>query len=118
MGLLTLLSWNVNGIRAVSKKGFSTWLETMAPDILCLQEIKADESQLPPELAQPEGYHAFWNSAKSKKGYSGTAIFSREKPLEVEYDLGLETFDWPDLHFGVQQAGGADNLFDNLLAFV
>ena len=93
MSLLTILSWNVNGIRAISKKGFLTWLHEMAPDILCLQETKADEAQLPAELAQPEGYYTFWNSAKSRKGYSGTALFSREKPLAVEYDLGLEAFD-------------------------
>jgi exodeoxyribonuclease-3 len=89
---LTLLSWNVNGVRAIHKKGFSSWLDEAAPDILCLQETKAVESQLPPELAQPASYHTFWNSAQ-RKGYSGTALLTREAPLSVQFGLGLEKFD-------------------------
>ena len=71
---ITLLSWNVNGVRAIHRKGFLPWLEETAPDILCLQETKAMESQLPTELAQPASYQAYWNSAQRKKGYSGTAL--------------------------------------------
>lgn len=93
MPTITLLSWNVNGIRAVHKKGFLTWLEATAPDILCLQETKAEEAQLATELAQPAGYHGFWNSAKRKRGYSGTALLTREAPLSVQFGLGLEEFD-------------------------
>jgi exodeoxyribonuclease-3 len=89
---LTLLSWNVNGIRAIHRKGFLTWLKDTAPDILCLQETKAMESQLPVELAQPEGYRAYWHSAE-RKGYSGTALITREKPLSIQFGLGLEAFD-------------------------
>jgi exodeoxyribonuclease-3 len=92
MAALTLLSWNVNGIRAVHQKGFLTWLQQTAPDILCLQETKAEEAQLPPELAHPPGYHAYWHSA-AKKGYSGTALLSRQAPLSVQFGLGLPEFD-------------------------
>ncbi len=90
---ITLLSWNVNGIRAIHKKGFLTWLTEAAPDILCLQESRAEEPQLPAELAHPAGYHAFWNGSKRKKGYSGTALLTREKPLSVQFGLGIEEFD-------------------------
>jgi len=75
---MKLYSWNVNGIRAVLKKGlFQPFLESHSPDILCLQETKAERGQF--EIDLP-GYHEYWNSAV-KKGYSGTAIFSKEKPL-------------------------------------
>ncbi len=93
MKSVTLLSWNVNGVRAAYRKGFLSWLTETAPDILCLQEIKAEESQLPAELAQPAGYQAFWNHAKRKKGYSGTALLTRQTPLSVQFGLGLEEFD-------------------------
>lgn len=89
---LTLLSWNVNGMRAVHKKGFLTWLAEAKPDILCLQETKCEESQLPVEVAQPAGYHTLWHCA-TKKGYSGTALLSREVPLSVQFGLGLPEFD-------------------------
>lgn len=90
---ITLLSWNVNGARAVHKKGFLDWFAQAAPDILCLQETRAEEEQLPKTLAQPEGYHAFWNASSRKKGYSGTALLSRVEPLEVQFGLGVEEFD-------------------------
>jgi exodeoxyribonuclease-3 len=77
---MKIYSWNVNGIRAVVKKGtFQKFLADHQPDILCLQETKAERSQVEVEVP---GYHEFWNSA-IKKGYSGTAIFSREQPLTV-----------------------------------
>ena len=80
-----LVSWNVNGIRAVAKKGlFDPMVNELQPDIVCLQETKAQEHQSEVEVA---GFVEHWNSAE-KKGYSGTAIFSRSKPLEVE--LGLD----------------------------
>jgi len=90
---ITLLSWNVNGIRAAYRKGFMDWLEQAQPDVLGIQEIRAEEDQLPKKLAQPEGYHGYWNSCKRKKGYSGTAILSKLEPLSVEYGLGIEEFD-------------------------
>ncbi|MBN1995159.1 MAG: exodeoxyribonuclease III [Anaerolineae bacterium] len=89
---LTLLSWNVNGVRAIHRKGFLTWLKDTAPDILCLQETKASASQLPVALAQPEGYQAHWHSAE-RKGYSGTALITRQEPLSMQFGLGLEEFD-------------------------
>ncbi len=81
---MKLISWNVNGIRAVDKKGlFVPFVKKFKPDIICLQETKAEQHQSPIDL--PE-YQEFWNSA-IKKGYSGTAIFTREKPLKVLYDI-------------------------------
>ncbi|BCU77511.1 exodeoxyribonuclease III [Luteolibacter sp. LG18] len=88
---MKLLSWNVNGIRAVLGKGFGDFVGTEKPDILCLQETKARREQVtvPPELA---GYHAFWNSAQ-KPGYSGVAVFTREEPLNVHEGMGIEDHD-------------------------
>lgn len=93
MRMMTLLSWNVNGIRAVHKKGFLTWLAEVRPDILCLQETRAEAAQLPAELARPEGYQAFWHSPAARRGYSGTALLSREAPLSVQFGLGVPEFD-------------------------
>jgi len=76
---MKLISWNVNGLRAVMKKNFLEFLKDEKPDILCLQETKAEKGQA--EIDLPD-YREYWNSAE-KKGYSGTAIFSREEPLEV-----------------------------------
>lgn len=88
---MKLLSWNVNGIRAVLGKGFGDFVATENPDILCLQETKAkrDQVTLPKEL---EGYHAYWNSAV-KPGYSGTAVFTRDEPLDVIVGLGIDEHD-------------------------
>lgn len=81
---MKLVSWNVNGIRAVHNKGlFVPMIETLKPDILCLQETKAEEHQS--EVDLPE-YEEYWNSA-TKKGYSGTAIFTKEKPLSVSFNF-------------------------------
>jgi len=89
---MKLISWNVNGLRAVHKKGFLDWLNFENPDILGLQEIKSHQVQLPPELIYTPGYHSYFNSAV-RKGYSGTAIYSKEKPIEVRNGLGIERFD-------------------------
>jgi exodeoxyribonuclease III len=88
---MKLLSWNVNGIRAVLGKGFGEFVANEKPDILCLQETKArpEQVQLPLELA---GYRAYWNSAE-KPGYSGVAVFTREKPLEVHLGMGHDEHD-------------------------
>lgn len=86
---MKMISWNVNGIRAVLKKGFLEFMEQQQPDILCLQETKAAQEQVEINLA---GYEQFWNSAK-KKGYSGTAIFSKQKPLQVQYGILNEIHD-------------------------
>ncbi len=90
---LTLLSWNVNGARAVHRAGFLPWLAEAAPDILCLQETRADADQLPAEMRQPEGYHAYWHGSARKKGYSGTALLTRRPPDAVQFGLGLPEFD-------------------------
>ena len=87
-----MVSWNVNGIRAVAKKDFFKDFETMAPDILCLQETKAQDDQVAETLVPIEGYHVYSNSAV-KKGYSGTAIISKEKPLSVSNGIGIEEHD-------------------------
>ena len=84
---IKILSWNVNGIRAVKGKGFLEWMSGESPDILCLQETKAQPEQLDKELLEPEGYHTYWNYPE-RKGYSGVATFTRKEPLLVQYDLG------------------------------
>ena len=85
-----LLSWNVNGIRANIKKGGMDSVVDINPDVICLQETKARPDQV--ELNLPDYPHQFWNSAE-KKGYSGTAIFSKTKPLHVDYGIGIEKHD-------------------------
>jgi exodeoxyribonuclease-3 len=89
---IKLLSWNVNGIRAVKNKGFLDWFYKESPDILCLQETKAQPEQLDADLLEPQGYHAYW-SYPERKGYSGVALYTREKPQYVGYDLGDNTLD-------------------------
>ena len=86
------MSWNVNGIRAAEKKGFLDWLQRMSPDILCLQETKAQLSELRQELQQPLGYYAYWNSPE-RKGYSGVVTFTKERPMKVGNGFGIKQFD-------------------------
>ena len=93
MSELKLLSWNVNGIRAVARKGFLEWLYRENPDILCVQETKARPEQLESELLQPEAYYTYWNYPHEKKGYSGVSIFTREQPLDVSYGFGNDDMD-------------------------
>ncbi len=81
---MKLVSWNVNGLRACVKKGFSAYFEKIDADIFSVQEIKLQEGQIDLKL---EGYYQYWNYAV-KKGYSGTAIFTKEKPLAVKYGVG------------------------------
>jgi len=88
-----LVSWNVNGIRAMIKKDFIKDIKAIDPDILCLQETKANPEEVKTaSLLLPE-YHTYTNSSKARKGYSGTAILSKEKPIEVTYDLGIDEHD-------------------------
>jgi exodeoxyribonuclease-3 len=84
-----LISWNVNGLRACVEKGFSGFFHEADADIFCLQETKLQEGQITLDLP---GYYQYWNYAE-KKGYSGTAIFTREEPLSVSYGLGIEKHD-------------------------
>lgn len=92
MKTLSLFSWNVNGIRAAYRRGFLSWLSEVRPDILCLQETRVKLSQLNDSLAKPLNYYVYWNSAE-KKGYGGTALFSRKKPIAVKYGFGNKTLD-------------------------
>jgi len=92
MKKLTILSWNVNGIRAIYKKGFPDWFLKVNPDILCIQETKAHEEQLPQELREIEGYRAYFSSAE-RKGYSGVCLYTRIQPGNVDYGFGIERFD-------------------------
>ncbi len=89
---MNLISWNVNGLRAVMTKNFSERLEQMAPDILCLQETKAQDDQVAEALSGINGYHMYSNSAV-KKGYSGTAVLSKVAPLAVQSDIGIAEHD-------------------------
>ena len=89
MTLKKLISWNVNGLRACVKKGFLDYFNEMDADIFCVQETKLQEGQIDLEL---EGYYDYWNYAE-KKGYSGTAIFTKEKPISVKMGLGIEEHD-------------------------
>ncbi|MGK0290983.1 MAG: exodeoxyribonuclease-3 [bacterium] len=86
---MKLISWNVNGIRAAVKKGFLDFMEEQNPDVICLQEVKAEEEQAALELSQ---YTSYWNSAE-KKGYSGTAILSKKEALNCRYGIGNEKHD-------------------------
>lgn len=84
---MKILSWNVNGLRAVHKKGNFNWLIEESPDIFCIQEIKALAQQLPEEVRNPKGYFSYFNSPDIKKGYSGVAIYSKVEPEKVEYGM-------------------------------
>ncbi|NDJ52937.1 MAG: exodeoxyribonuclease III [Chloroflexi bacterium] len=89
---VSVFAWNVNGIRAAQKKGFLDWLATAQPDILGVQETKAQPDQLDEALRQPEGYHSYWASAE-RKGYSGVGLYSRIEPQSIELGLGIEEYD-------------------------
>ena len=98
------VSWNVNGLRACKDKGFLEYFEQLNADIFCLQETKLQEGQIDLDL---DGYYQYWNYAE-KKGYSGTAIFTKEEPVSIKYGLGIEehdhegrviTLEYPDYYF-------------------
>ena len=84
-----MISWNVNGIRACVKKGFMDYFNDVDADVFCIQESKLQEGQIEMDLP---GYHQYWNYAQ-KKGYSGTALFSKKEPISVSYGLGIEEHD-------------------------
>lgn len=86
---MKLISWNVNGIRACVNKGFKEFFEKINADIFCIQETKCQPEQIELEF---DGYYAYWNSAE-KKGYSGTAIFTKQKPICVTYGIGIDEHD-------------------------
>ncbi len=89
---MKIISWNINGIRAVCGKGFLDWFKREDADVVCLQEIKAKEEQVSSELLNLTGYYKYFNPAE-KLGYAGTAVFCKEKPISVEQGIGFDRFD-------------------------
>ncbi|MFT5171616.1 MAG: exodeoxyribonuclease-3 [Candidatus Marinamargulisbacteria bacterium] len=89
---MKIVSWNVNGIRACSKKGFLSYLQSEEPDILCVQETKAAAEDVDETILNPSGYHSIWHSAE-KRGYSGVATFTKIKPNVVLEGFGIEAYD-------------------------
>ncbi len=90
--MFRIISANVNGIRSATKKGFLDYLQVVDADVVCIQEAKAQEADLADEILNPVGLYGTWHCAE-KKGYSGVAIYSKEKPISVQYGLGEEKFD-------------------------
>jgi exodeoxyribonuclease-3 len=89
---MKIISFNVNGIRAIVSKNFIQDMQAISPDVICLQETKADAEQVAIAVADLSGYHVFANAAE-KKGYSGTAILSKKAPLSIQYDMGIDEHD-------------------------
>ena len=89
---MKILSWNVNGLRSVYNNGFSEWLKMSNADVVCIQEVKAQPSQVPGDLFTTHSYAIHVNCGK-KKGYSGVAVYTRQPPLSIDNKLGLERFD-------------------------
>ena len=89
---MRILTWNVNGLRSIYKKGFLKWLEMANADIVCLQETRVSQKDLPSDLVQVNDYNLYFNEAE-KKGYAGVAVYTREKPLKVDLKLGFKKFD-------------------------
>src|SRR5258706_9823325 len=89
---MRIITCNVNGIRSAHAKGFTEWMRRQKPDVVCLQEIKAQEADLPRALLAPRGLHAFFHPAE-KRGYSGVAIYSRHEPEKVTLGLGIKDID-------------------------
>jgi exodeoxyribonuclease III len=87
-----IFSYNVNGLRAAINKGFVDWLKSENPDIICLQETKIQQGQVEPALFEDMGYSCYWHYAE-KKGYSGVAIFTKVRPVHIEYGIGNEKYD-------------------------
>ena len=90
---MQVISWNVNGLRAIHKKGDFVNILKKNPDILCLQETKAEAEQLDDEVRNPAGYFSYFSHSKKRKGYSGVAVYSKIKPEKVEEGMGVEDFD-------------------------
>ncbi len=90
---MKIYSFNVNGIRAWERKGMYSWFTKLKPDFLCIQETKAHPEQLSNDLQDPKGYYSYFNSAQTRKGYSGVCIYSKTEPLKVIYGLGKKDLD-------------------------
>ena len=90
--MLRIASLNLNGIRSAERKGFLPWLAHHKPDVLCVQEIKAQQADMTAEMLAPAGYHGHFHYAE-KKGYSGVGLYSRVKPTKVAVGFGVKEFD-------------------------
>ena len=90
---MNIYSWNVNGIRSALKKDFEGWFNSVKPDILCLQEVRAEKDQIPESITKAEGYYSYWNPCARKKGYSGVGVLSQIEPDSVNYGFDIEEFD-------------------------
>lgn len=119
MSVLRLVSWNVNGLRAVLKKPEWDWFHNSTADIIGLQETKAEPGQIPEESRNPAGWHSYWASSTVRKGYSGVAVFTKPQPLAIEHELPLPEFqgegrilhlEFPEFHFfnGYFPNGGSE----------
>ncbi len=92
--MASIFSWNVNGLRAVHRKGFFIpFLNKYNPDVLCIQETKAHPEQLPDELRHIDGYKSYFTSCEIKKGYSGVAIYTKTEPVKIEHGMNIKSFD-------------------------
>lgn len=89
---MIIYSWNVNGLRAILNKNFSHWIKEASPDMLCIQETKLQENQLADEIKDIEGYYSYFSFAE-RKGYSGVAVYTKEKPVSVKHGIGVQEFD-------------------------
>ena len=90
---MRIVSFNANGVRSAANKGFFDWLKKQRADVVCLQETKAQESQLGDPMFRPDGHHCFYRDATTKKGYSGVAIYAKREPDQVLDKLGWAPFD-------------------------
>ena len=88
---MKIISWNVNGLRAVLKKGFLEFIDKYNPDILGIQETKLQEAQIPKEIKLLKDYNLYWSFAE-RRGYSGTCLFTKNKPISIKYDIGDPEF--------------------------
>jgi exodeoxyribonuclease-3 len=88
-----MISWNVNGLRAVAKRGDFGWVSKDKPDIVCLQEVKAEADQLPPEIRDIPGYFSYFSHSNGRKGYSGVALYTKVEPGKIEYGMGVHKYD-------------------------
>ncbi len=93
MSRIKLISWNVNGLRAVWKKDFLKSFKSLDADVFAIQETKLQDHQLTDEMRHIDGYDSWWSYAKNKKGYSGVGVYSRIKPVNVKYGIGIKEFD-------------------------
>ncbi len=92
MRKVKLACWNVNGVRAIAKKGFFEWMRELNPDLLCIQEAKIAHEDIPAEIKSPPGYSSFFSHAE-RKGYSGVAIYAKQKPVAVHHEMGVKKYD-------------------------